>query len=184
MAELPFDAAALSPGDKAIYDAMLARRKSQGAPFGGPYAALMNHPQLCQKVEELGYYLKFEGHLARDVYQFVVLSVARETRTAFEWVDHVQHALAAGVPATVIDALRTNGVAGADYPDPYRLAALVLRATLVWQNIPDGIQADAVASYGLLGFMELVVLSGFYQMFSAINQGFAVALPEGTASPF
>jgi len=183
VAELPFDPAALSPSDKAIYDAMVARRKSQGAPFGGPYAALMNHPQVCQRIEELGYYLKFEGHLARDVYQFVVLSVARETRTAFEWMDHVQHALAAGIPETVIESLRAHGVAGTDFPDPYRLAALVLRSTLVWQNIPDAIQADAIKSYGLYGFVELVVLSGFYQMFSAINQGFAVS-PEGTASPF
>lgn len=184
MAELRFDPAALNSKDKAIYDAMLARRKSQGAPFGGPYAALMNHPQLCQKIEELGYYLKFEGHLARDVYQFVVLSVARATRTAFEWDDHIHHALAAGVPETVIDALRAHGVAGTDFPDPYRLAALVLRATLAWQNISDQIQADAIKSYGLYGFVELVVLSGFYQMFSAINQGFAVSLPKDTVSPF
>jgi 4-carboxymuconolactone decarboxylase len=184
VAELPFDPAALSPEDKAIYNAMMARRKSQGAPFGGPYAALMNHPQLCQRVEELGYYLKFEGHLARHVYQFVALSVARETRTAFEWVDHVQHALAAGVPQTVIEALRTHGVAANDFPDPYRLAALVLQATLAWQDIPQQVQADAIQSYGLYGFVEMVVLSGFYQLFSAINQGFAVSLPQGTASPF
>jgi 4-carboxymuconolactone decarboxylase len=184
VAELPFDPATLSPQDKAIYDAMVARRKSQGASFGGPYAALMNHPQLCQKIEELGYYLKFEGHLARDVYQFVVLSVARETRTAFEWADHVQHALAVGVPDAVIEVLRTHGVTGADYPDPYRLAALVSRAVLAWQNVPDTIQSDSIKAYGLYGFVELVVLSGFYQMFSAINQGFSVSLPQGTPSPF
>jgi 4-carboxymuconolactone decarboxylase len=78
----------LVPRTRQIYDAIIARRKSQGGgSFGGPYAALMNHPKLCQKIEELGYYLKFEGHLAREVYQFVVLSVARETRTAFVWVD-------------------------------------------------------------------------------------------------
>ena len=34
----------------------------------------MNHPQLCARVEELGFYLKFEGHLPREVYQFVVLA--------------------------------------------------------------------------------------------------------------
>ena len=54
MAPLPFDPGKLSPQDRALYDAMVARRKAQGAPFGGPYAALMNHPQLCKRVEELG----------------------------------------------------------------------------------------------------------------------------------
>ena len=84
----------------------------------------------------------------------------------------------------MIDALRTHGVAANDFPDPYRLAALVLQATLAWQNIPEQIQADSIRSYGLYGFVEMVVLSGFYQMFSAINQGFAVSLPKGVTSPF
>ncbi len=184
MAQLPFDPGRLSPQDKAIYDAMLARRKAQGAPFGGPYAALMNHPQLCQRIEELGYYLKFEGHLARDVYQFVVLSVARETGAAFEWVDHIEHARSAGVPEAVLSLLRTGGVLAADYPEPYRSAALVLRSTLQWQNIPADIQSEAEIRYGMYGFIEIVVLSGFYQMFSAINQGFAIALPPGVKPPF
>ncbi len=184
MAELPFDAADLSAGDKAIYDAMVARRKSQGAPFGGPYAALMNHPQLCQKVEDLGYYLKFEGHLPRDVYQFVVLSVARETRAGFEWVDHVEHARAAGVSDAVLDVLRQNGVSGAEFPAPYKLAAQMLQSTLRWQDIPAEIQSKAIQQYGIYGFIEVVILSGFYQMFSAINQGFAVALPAGVQAPF
>lgn len=184
LAELPFDPSALNAGDKAIYEAMVARRKSQGAPFGGPYAALMNHPQLCQKVEDLGYYLKFEGHLTREVYQFVVLSVARETKAAFEWVDHVEHARAAGVPENVLDLLRVNGVSGAEFPDPYRLAAQVLQSTLRWQDIPAEVQSQAIQQYGMYGFVEIVVLSGFYQMFSAINQGFAVALPAGVKAPF
>ena len=89
MAQLPFDPSTLSPADRARYDRMVERRKAQGAGFGGPYAALMNHPQLCEKIEDLGYYLKFQGHLPRDVYQFVVLFVARRTGADFEWADHV-----------------------------------------------------------------------------------------------
>ncbi len=98
MAFLPFDPATLSPADRALYDGMVAKRAGQGAPFSGPYLALMNHPQLCRRIEALGYYLKFDGHLSRDVYQFIVLCVSRETGAAFEWVDHVAHATAAGVP--------------------------------------------------------------------------------------
>jgi 4-carboxymuconolactone decarboxylase len=46
------------------------------------------------------------------------------------------------------------------------------------------VQSVAITGYGLLGFMEIVLLSGFYQMFSAINQGLGVTLPEGAAAPF
>lgn len=183
MAALPFNPATLSPANRALYDAMVERRKAQGAPFDGPYAALMNHPQLCKRVEELGFYLKFEGHLPRLVYQFTVLAVARSTGAAFEWVDHVNHARAAGVPEAVIDTLQKEGL-GATYASPFAQAAGVLDAALRWQDIPQAAQDAAIAAFGMEGFVELVVLAGFYQMFSAINQGFAVSLPQGVSSPF
>lgn len=183
MAALSFDPEKLNPQDRAIYDAMMERRKSRGAPFGGPYDALMNHPQLCKRVEELGYYLKFEGHLPRLVYQFTVLSVARSTGAAFEWIDHVAHARAAGVPDKVIATLEKDGLS-ASYDPPFAEAAAVLDAALRWRNIPQPAQDKAISAYGMQGFIELVVLSGFYQMFSAINQGFAVSLPKGVSNPF
>jgi 4-carboxymuconolactone decarboxylase len=184
MAPLPFDASKLSPADLALYEAMAAKRKAQGAPFGGPYAALMNHPALCAKIEDLGFYLKFQGHLPRDVYQFVVLSVARSTGAAFEWIDHVRHAEAAGVPAAVISALQEHGLEQGAFAEPYGLAAEVLAATLAWRDVPQSVQDDGVKLFGMEGFVELVVLSGFYQMFAAINQGFAVSAPEGATRPF
>jgi 4-carboxymuconolactone decarboxylase len=45
--------------------------KGEGAPFSGPYAVLMNYSELRQKIEALGFYLKFQGHLSKQVYQFV-----------------------------------------------------------------------------------------------------------------
>lgn len=183
MAALPFDPTKLTPENLAIYNAMVARRKKQGAPFDGPYSALMNHPQLCKRVEELGFYLKFEGHLPRLVYQFTVLAVARSTGAAFEWVDHVEHARAAGVPENVINTLQQVGLQG-QYQAPFQQAAAVLDASLRWQDIPTDAQNAAIAAFGMEGFVELVVLSGFYQMFSAINQGFDVTLPKGTQTPF
>ncbi len=164
---------------------MVAQRAAQGAPFSGPYLALMNHPQLCRRVEDLGYFLKFDGHLPRDVYQFVVLCVARATGAAFEWDDHVAHARALRIPEAVIGTVQRAGVAAdAAYPPPYAMAARVLAHTLAWHDIPQDVQADAIAAYGVRGFVEIVVLTGFYQMFSVINQGFDVALPAGTAAPF
>lgn len=184
MAQLPFDPAKLSPSDRARYNRMVERRKAQGASFGGPYAALMNHPQLCEKVEDLGYYLKFQGHLPRDVYQFVVLCVARKTGAAFEWLDHIEHAKAAGVPSSVISALQQGEDLENISLSPYDIVAKVLAPTLSWKNVPQALQDESIQRFGIEGFVELVVLSGFYQMFSAINQGFDVASPPGAPEPF
>lgn len=135
----------------------------------------MNHPELCQRIEALGYYLKFDGHLPRDVYRFIVLAVARETNTPFEWFEHIKHALDAGLPQNVIETLKTQGVSSPNFSNPYRLAAQILKKTLNWKNIPDKLQTEALKEYGMHGFVGIVVLSGFYQMFSAINQAFDIA---------
>jgi 4-carboxymuconolactone decarboxylase len=74
---------------KAVYDEISAKRSAQGAKVRGLYIPLMNHPELAQLIERLGYYLKFEGKLQRDAYQFIVLCLARITGVAFEWVEVV-----------------------------------------------------------------------------------------------
>jgi 4-carboxymuconolactone decarboxylase len=173
MAALPFDPEKLSSADHDLYEALAQRRKAQGAPFGGPYLALMNHPQLCKRIEDLGFYLKFQGRLPREIYQFIVLSVAQHCGAAFEWADHVGHARAAGLPENIIATLHANGPEGT-FPEPYALIAQILAHTLPWKNIPEEIQSAAIEAYGKDGFIEIVVLSGFYQMFSAINQGFDI----------
>src|ERR1700716_1009869 len=97
-ADLPADA-------RALYETMAARRKGRGEGFGGPYPALLNHPELARRIEELGFFLKFEGALPRTIYQFIVLTIARSTGADFEWYDHIAHARAAGLPETVIDCI-------------------------------------------------------------------------------
>ncbi|HEX5846674.1 MAG TPA: hypothetical protein VFY53_10475 [Rhodoplanes sp.] len=43
-----------------------------------------------------------------------------------------------------------------------------------WQPVPDELQARAAAEWGRDGLVEIVVVSGFYQMFATINQGFGI----------
>jgi len=185
MSELEMDPAKFPAPAKALYERIATRRRAKGEGFGGPYLALLNHPALAERVEALGFYLKFEGVLPRAHYQFIVLSVARATGAAFEWQDHVQHALAAGLPQDIIDGIAE--VAAASLPHPYGLLREILSKTLAWQPIPDALQAQAAAEWGQEGLVEIVVVSGFYQMFAAINQGFDIAslksAAEGAVQP-
>jgi len=175
MTVLDMSVAALPAQAQALYATMAARRKAKGEGFGGPYLALLNHPELARRVEELGFFLKFEGALPRPVYQFIVLTVARATGAAFEWHDHIAHARAAGLPDAVIDCIGSDRVTA--LPQPYAVTHAILAKTMAWQAVPDELQAQAVAQWGKHGLVEIVVLSGFYQMFAAINQGFDIRPP-------
>ncbi len=181
MGVLEMDPAKFPADAKALYDQLAAKRRAAGEGFGGPYLALLNHPALAERVEALGFYLKFEGVLPRPIYQFIVLNVARATGAAFEWQDHVQHALAAGLPRSLIDGIA--GETPASLPHPYGLLHSILLQTLAWQPIPGALQAQAAAEWGKEGLVEIVVVSGFYQMFAAINQGFDIGAPAQSAPP-
>jgi len=93
----------------------------------------------------------------------------------FEWHDHIEHALAAGLPRAVIDAIGSGKTDA--LPQPYALLHEVLAKTKTWQTIPDELQARVAAEWGTEGLVEIVVVSGFYQMFAAINQGFGIGVP-------
>jgi 4-carboxymuconolactone decarboxylase len=106
-----------------------------------------------------------------------VLTIARSTGAAYEWHDHIAHARAAGLPDDVIDSIGADRAAA--LPQPYALVHAILEKTTRWQAVPDDLQAQAAAQWGKHGLVEIVVLSGFYQMFAAINQGFDIRPPGG-----
>jgi 4-carboxymuconolactone decarboxylase len=177
MTVLDMNVATLPAAARALFDQMAARRNSKGEHFGGPYVALLNHPELARRVEELGFFLKFEGTLPRTIYQFIVLTIARTTGAAYEWHDHIAHARAAGLPEEVIDCIGADRAAA--LPQPYALVHAILEQTTRWQVVPDDLQTQAAAQWGKQGLVEIVVVSGFYQMFAAINQGFDIRPPAG-----
>jgi 4-carboxymuconolactone decarboxylase len=182
MASLPDSTGMLTGTAREIYEDMLGRRSAQGVKVGGLYIPLMNHPELAQLIERLGYYLKFEARLPRDAYQFVVLSIARRIGVAFEWVDHQAPARAAGLSDALIEAVLKSE--RGSIPHPYSAILDTIHIVLQFKSIPEKLQNEMIELYGVQGLLEVVTLCGFYQMVGQITQAFNVPLPEGVSKPF
>jgi 4-carboxymuconolactone decarboxylase len=97
MAKLPEPS--LSPDAKAILDKISAKR---GPMRGGPYASLMHHPALAEKVGDLGEFLRFNSSLPGDVRELAILVTARSVNQAYEWVAHARIGKNEGLPDDVI----------------------------------------------------------------------------------
>lgn len=175
MASLPDPTAKLTGEDRAIYEDILARRRAKGADHLGPYIPLLNHPELARLIEQLGYYYKYESTLPRDVYQFIVLTIAKRSGVAFVWADHVEAARAAGLPEAVIDSISAGAKA---FPPPFDIAAETIDCAFAYRSIPSGLQESAIARFGLHGFIEIVTLCGFYTLMAMVNACFDVPMPH------
>ena len=175
MAALPDPVPELHGEGRQIYDEIRDRLASKGVDHLGPYVPLLHHPELAKYIERLGYYYKYEATLPRDVYQFVVLSMAKRSGVAFIWADHVAAARAAGLPESIIDAIDKGDTA---FAQPFGLVNQIAAEAFAYRSIPQDLQDRCIDRLGTKGLLEIVTLCGFYTMIAMVNGCFNVPLPE------
>ena len=180
MARLPDPLSTLSPDARRVYDKITAKR---GQMKGGPFASLMHHPALAEKVGDLGEYLRFGGTLPGDVREMAILITARSVNQAYEWVAHARIARTEKLPDDVIERIRTRGDLST-IPARYARAARVVQHVLAYESIPQDLQDQVKGDLGMPGLMELVTLAGQYRLIAGVLFAFDSPLPEGTAPPF
>lgn len=180
MARLPDPLSTLTPDAKRVYDKITAKR---GQMRGGPYAALMHHPALAEKVGDLGEFLRFGGTLPGDIRELAILITARSVNQAYEWVAHARIAPTEKLPDDVIERVRSRGDL-ATLPPRYANPARVVQHVLAYESIPPSLQDTVREELGMTGLIELVTLAGQYRMIAGVLFAFDSPLPEGTPPPF
>jgi 4-carboxymuconolactone decarboxylase len=179
MARLPDPLDILTPEAKQIYDKISAKR---GA-VRGPFASLMHHPALAEKVADLGEYLRFGSTLPGDVRELAILITARSVRQGYEWIAHARAARRENLAEEIIERVRTGGDLSTLAPR-YARPARVVQHVLAYESIPAALQAEVQEELGVTGLMELVVLAGQYRMIAGVLFAFDTPLPEGERAPF
>jgi 4-carboxymuconolactone decarboxylase len=76
----------------------------RGAVFG-PFIPLLQSPDLMDRLQKVGEYLRFGSSLTPLQSEFVTLVVARQWCNQFEWRMHLPLAQKAGVPRALLDAI-------------------------------------------------------------------------------
>ena len=179
MASLPDPLGTLTPEAKRVYDKITAKR---GA-VRGPFASLMHHPALAERVGDLGEFLRFGGTLPGDIRELAILITARSVNQAYEWVAHARIARKEGLADDVIERVRTRGDLAA-LPPRYARPARVVQHVLAFESIPQGLQTEVQHELGVTGLMELVALAGQYRLIAGVLFAFDTPLPEGEPAPF
>src|SRR5262252_8804262 len=71
----------------------------------GPFIPLIRSPELMDRLQKVGEYLRFQSALEPRISEFIMLVVSREWTQQFEWAVHVPLGGKAGLKEDVIDAL-------------------------------------------------------------------------------
>jgi len=179
MAKLPDPLDTLAPDARRVYEKITAKR----GPVRGPFASLMHHPVLAERVGDMGEYLRFNGTLPGDIRELAVLITARAINQPYEWVAHAKIARSEGLPDEVVERVRTQGDLATLPPRLARPARLV-QHVLAYESIPRALQDELQRELGITGVMELVILAGHYRLIAGVLFAFDTPLPDGAIAPF
>jgi 4-carboxymuconolactone decarboxylase len=161
----------MSPAQKELSDQITARRGGTR----GPFLVWLRSPGLCEKVEALGAYCRFESNLDNRIRELSLLIAGRNMDAQYSWNAHVNKAIDAGVSKDAIQQLAENKTpefTSADEQIAYQFSIEILRDHFV----TDETFAAALAEFGEAGLVDLIGCLGNFTMLSMLLNAFQVDL--------
>lgn len=156
----PLDPAQLDAEQRKVYDAIASGPRGG---VRGPFLALLHVPELANRVQHLGELLRYGTCFGRRLSELAILVTARGLRCHYEWFAHAKIAAEAGLPADVIEAIRTGKEPA--LTDPAERAVYQFAHELATtQRVSDAAYEALTRSFGTRGAVELTALVGYYTM--------------------
>ena len=171
----PLDPDAMSPEQRRVADAIASGPRGG---LRGPFQAWLRSPELADRLQKVGEYLRFSSSVPRRLNELAILITARAWDAQFEWWAHHRLALEAGLDPAVAADIAEGRRPTAMQPDEAVVYDFCteLRAT---RRVSDATLARALNLLGEAGVIELIGVSGYYDVVSMTLNVAEVPLPEG-----
>ena len=164
----------MSPAQRQAADAIASGpRKS----LSGPFNAWLRSPDLADRLQKVGEYIRFHSSVPRKLNEFAILITARAWDAEFEWYAHYPLALQAGLEPGVAKDLaegRRPAAMTADEAVVYDFLTELRRD----RRVGDATFAGAKALLGDQGVIDLIGVAGYYDAVSMTLNVAQVRPPE------
>jgi 4-carboxymuconolactone decarboxylase len=163
----------MTPQQLELYDRIAGKR---GA-VRGPFNLWLYSPDLCDKVESLGRFVRFDSSLDPRLRDLAILATARHWDSSYMWHSYSKRATETGVTDDVIAAIRERRAPPfkrAGDKAVFEYAAELLGKHHVAKPIFDA----ALAGIGKTAIVELTALIGNYSMVAMALNAFEVDMPK------
>lgn len=170
----------MTPAQRRVRDLIVAGRRGR---FGGPFQLLIRAPEICEHAAKLGEHLRWGTSLPDRLSELAIITTAGFWRAQYEWFAHAPLAEKAGVPAAAVEAIRRGETPSFGQKDE-ALVHRICTELFKTQRLSDASFAEAVASLGETGLIEVIGIIGYYTLIGNTLNVFQVAVPDGVSPPF
>jgi 4-carboxymuconolactone decarboxylase len=178
MPEIPLDK--MSPAQRTIADAIMSGPRGR---ISGPSNAWLRSPELADRLQKVGEYVRFNTSLDKRVNEMAILTTAQAWGSTYEWYAHAPRALKAGLDPAVITAIG----AGRKPDNMKDDEAIVWEFTTQLRRdhgVDDAIYAKALEKFGERGIIDLIGVNGYYDVVSMTLNVAQVKPPADAELPF
>jgi len=169
----------MTPEQKSVANAILSGPRKT---LNGPFNAWLRSPELADRLQKVGEYLRFNSSLPPRLNEFAILITARHWTSQYEWFAHYPLAIKAGLdPKIAVDlaaGVRPSGMKD-DESIIYDFSTQLHRD----MKVNDATYKAAVAKFGEQGTMDLIGVNGYYDVVSMTLSVAQVGLPPGEPLP-
>lgn len=149
----------------------------------GPFRVWLQSPELCERVEALGAFVRFESSLPPRLRELSLLMAARHWDAQYSWNAHVDQAVEAGIPVEAVLSIaeRREPVFDAEEDTAfYRFC----RELLEDHFVSDETFHRAHDHFGARGLVDAVGSLGNFSMLGMCLNAFQVDLQPDREPPF
>jgi 4-carboxymuconolactone decarboxylase len=169
----------MTPEQRKVAEAIMSGPRGR---LSGPFNAWLRSPELADRLQKVGEYLRFNTSLDHRLNEFAILITAREWSSQYEWFAHYPLAIKAGlnpkVAADLAEGRRPEGMQE-DERIVYDFSTQLHRT----RNVSDEIYQAAVAKLGEQGVVDLIAVNGYYDIVSMTLNVAGVPVPAGEKPP-
>jgi 4-carboxymuconolactone decarboxylase len=169
----------MDPRQKELSDRISGKRGGTR----GPFLVWLHSPELCDKVEALGAYVRFESSLDLRLRELILLIAARHFDAQYSWNAHVDRTVEEGVSREAIETLARNEVP--DFGNREEQAIYQFCTEILNEHfVSDETFNEAHELFGSRGTVDIIGTIGNYSMLAMCLNTFQVDLQPDRTPPY
>lgn len=160
---------------KAAVDAVISGPRKH---LVGPFIVMMRSPELMNRLQKAGEYLRFSSALEPRLSELAILITARLWTQQFEWHHHVGIAHEAGLASDITAAIAEGRRPDKMADDEAAVHDLLMELARN-HAVSDPTFARAKALFGDKGIVDLIGIHGYYSTLAMLMNTARTPLPDG-----
>jgi len=148
----------------------------------GPFIPLIRSPELMDRSQRIGEYLRYKSAIGTKLTEFVIMIVARQWTQQVIWAIHEPIVLKAGVKPEIIKAIADGRrpVGMSEDEDILYNFCMELHTN---KNISDVTYDRALKRFGEQGVIDTLGINGYYTLIAMVMNGTRTAVPDNKPAP-